>query len=818
MSTIKVSELATKILTSSNYFIHSEGSVAYKSDLASLSNFINTVGSIGFRGDLSASDTPTLDGWYLASESATYINAGGLVVDLSNGMSIIISESTQTVFSQVVIPLTQPTTSKVESSNTTIAVNGKGVYDSVINKADLIPKANIFNIGTVSFGVRTTNNGIQSPNASFDSSDFIKVKPNTNYTSFNAAFYSAYYDINKDLVAGGLPGGNVSTWLTPANAEYVIICTLTTQTTNYTLVEGLVTPPISAYELVVEKEQINTISALQEGNEELPLNSKAVKDYHDLNVTKINPYFRVKTNLVSQSTDDETHVFESSIFSAWGCGVGVRSSFEAVKLFINSWDSGNPISNIKCRIRENDYNGTILAEKQLSINDVYEDESILFDFDTTINSVSPLWVEYLTDGGVGYVGTVGDLDVGQGSTTMRYLTNKSLTAEITTAVSTSPQRVINTSFVTVNDLEIELTTAGKTRLRSELQVPQIPRLILPDTIYAVVGYKQQLFFRGMIEGINPYEWNIKITGNVGGKQFPRYYEFTPSSAGTKTFTISLYDTYNNLLATNSCTVNIVAAKTTLTTTKVLSTGDSLTDADVWTEEFRRMIVESGGTPVGLGLSNFTPIGTQGVAPNLNEGYGGKNWAFFIGNTSPFWNSGTSQLDFANYVSVNGFGTIDYNYILLTWNGIANILDPKKNAADHADLIADAKVYIDQLHSDFPSCKVRLMGIQLPSLNGGLGENYGDANATLGNYYNLVQTVNGLNLAYQELANDVSYSSFVEFVNVSTQFDNENNMPTVDEPVNTRNATTEKRGANGVHPDTSGYLQIADVAFRSFNAS
>ncbi|GAF77340.1 unnamed protein product, partial [marine sediment metagenome] len=84
------------------------------------------------------------------------------------------------------------------------------------------------------------------------------------------------------------------------------------------------------------------------------------------------------------------------------------------------------------------------------------------------------------------------------------------------------------------------------------------------------------------------------------------------------------------------------------------------------------------------------------------------------------------------------------------------------------------------------------------------------------YYDIALSVNGLSKAYQELAGDPLYSSFVEFINIATQFDSENNMPESDISVNSRNAKTEKRGTNGAHPSDEGYYQIADAAFKNVN--
>jgi hypothetical protein len=118
---------------------------------------------------------------------------------------------------------------------------------------------------------------------------------------------------------------------------------------------------------------------------------------------------------------------------------------------------------------------------------------------------------------------------------------------------------------------------------------------------------------------------------------------------------------------------------------------------------------------------------------------------------------------------------------------------------------------------YPNIKIKLMGVQLPSQNGGMGMNYG-ATGDYSDTYGMTVTALNMNRAYQDFANHPDFSSFVEFLGVSSQFDSENNMPETDAPVNTRSTKTEKRGTNGVHPATEGYLQIADVVYRNFVAN
>ena len=111
-----------------------------------------------------------------------------------------------------------------------------------------------------------------------------------------------------------------------------------------------------------------------------------------------------------------------------------------------------------------------------------------------------------------------------------------------------------------------------------------------------------------------------------------------------------------------------------------------------------------------------------------------------------------------------------------------------------------------------------MGIQVPSLNGGMGANYGATGKGYADTYGMVVTALNMNKSYQEWCNEPAYSSFMEYADVATQFDSENNMPETDKPVNTRSDKVEKTGTNGVHPATAGYYQIADVVYRNFVAN
>ena len=210
-----------------------------------------------------------------------------------------------------------------------------------------------------------------------------------------------------------------------------------------------------------------------------------------------------------------------------------------------------------------------------------------------------------------------------------------------------------------------------------------------------------------------------------------------------------------------------------------------------------------------------PIGNGTLTHNSNAAHTNAiNFTSTIADAgNPFWDNVSESVSFKAYCARNGFDKIDYMYTLLTWNGNDAYREtPEKNSTH----INNAKTLIRKLHEDYPDAKVKIMGIQMPSLNGGTGENYG-ANSGYSNVYGLCRTVMGLNIAYQELANESEFSEYVEFINVSAQFDSENNMPQLEKTVNTRSKRIEMVGSNGVHPAREGYLQIADAAYRNMIA-
>lgn len=201
--------------------------------------------------------------------------------------------------------------------------------------------------------------------------------------------------------------------------------------------------------------------------------------------------------------------------------------------------------------------------------------------------------------------------------------------------------------------------------------------------------------------------------------------------------------------------------------------------------------------MGDGLSNVTFIGSQTTGGVKHEGYSGWSFASFNGSGSPFYNESTSLIDFANYATEQGVSSIDVMPVILGWNSTFEDLTTYRNRVE---------TFIANVHAAFPSCKIMLFSIPFPSLDG-LGASYGCSWA----YVEKAGRVHDYDELYADIAND---HDNVSFYNLSGLFDAEYNYPSVAVSVNKRNTTQIQRQTNGVHPDSTGYLQIADAVYRA----
>lgn len=204
----------------------------------------------GFQGSLAIADTPVNDGYYFASEDGTYINAGNLVVTLTNMLSIIVVGNTQTTFELIEIPASLVASGLIELGETQ-AVSGNAVYNEVdpLNSAlfNKIPSGTNSILELVGSNVDDTNlwetGFLTSSGAVFVSSGWIHTKKyyslhDVNY-DFKIGIYGngaiCFYDENKQFISSLLKGDTdtntyyvVNNTTIPLGAKYIRISHYTT--------------------------------------------------------------------------------------------------------------------------------------------------------------------------------------------------------------------------------------------------------------------------------------------------------------------------------------------------------------------------------------------------------------------------------------------------------------------------------------------------------------------------------------------------------------------------------------------------------------
>ena len=185
--------------------------------------------------------------------------------------------------------------------------------------------------------------------------------------------------------------------------------------------------------------------------------------------------------------------------------------------------------------------------------------------------------------------------------------------------------------------------------------------------------------------------------------------------------------------------------------------------------------------------------------------------YYFEKGNPFYDEEIKGPNFKKYCLDNNFEGLDYVYILLTWNGQ---YIPFNHDFSHFEPFITR--IIDSIHQDYPKCKVRLIGIQSPSIDGGIAANYG-ASGPYSNVYGEVSTAYNYDLYLESLCDRKEYKDFCKYIDMKAQFDVEYNMPSTMVKVNTRSDVLERIGTNGVHPTMAGYLQIGDVFYRALVA-
>ena len=334
---------------------------------------------------------------------------------------------------------------------------------------------------------------------------------------------------------------------------------------------------------------------------------------------------------------------------------------------------------------------------------------------------------------------------------------------------------------------------------------QPPDLTLPPTIYVTQGREGSVYLDNIITGSAvDYAWDV-ANGPAAGTQQNERWTIVPAAAITPTaITISALDRWTGA-ALASATSNVVGAASTAgtgTTLKAIFVGDSLTNAGTYTQELLN-IATADALKIGL-------YGTRGTPPNSHEGRPGWTISNYTSNFSdgtganPFWIGGV--VNFPQYLTNNAIPVPDWVFVMLGTNDVFSQTTDAGVYAASSWAFTSLDTLVTSIKAAGAGVKVGLIIPPPPSNDqDAFGANYASGQTRWRYKRNIVLWAKALTERYagQE-------ASRIYIVPANLNLDTVNNMlRAAAAPVNSRSSITVQRQANGVHPDTPGYNQLAD---------
>lgn len=528
-------------------------------------------------------------------------------------------------------------------------------------------------------------------------------------------------------------------------------------------------------------------------------------------------YFDLKEQftLEKETIKNPSYIYTTSTFSGWTGSIGRPKIVKTLMFKVRARETS--ITSIKLYLNKEDKNGSnIITETINTTIDPFQEKEIERTLSSPfINSHNePLYFGYACDAFCDFYSNTSEkaaIEPSEYQAIQCYITNGNQPTSLKNFIDVyqKPCRYI---YVKIGEYR-KIFVPNDKLIAS---VTQKVNVFLPDKYYLAVNDNFQLFYRGVVQAKNPYNYYIKVKAKKGNT-FPRYYEWKPTieDIGNHELTLEVRDNNNNLLGVDRTTLIVNKVKIQSQNQNILCVGDSLTSGGVWVKEGYRRFAQKGGSPIGDGLNYIDCVGTKKTVINDKEigfeGYGGWTWNSFLSSNSPFYDQESKEINFKKYSERNNFKNIDYFYILLTRNGHSESF--KTNWKIDEGHFANATKLIDRIHLDYPDAKIRCLGLQMPSQNGGMGTNYNSSSA-YGDAYGMLVSAMHYNKTLEDFCKQDKYKNFVNYIDVAGQFDTDYNMPQNNKPANNRTDITEIIGTNGVHPTTNGYYQIGDAFYRS----
>lgn len=182
----------------------------------------------------------------------------------------------------------------------------------------------------------------------------------------------------------------------------------------------------------------------------------------------------------------------------------------------------------------------------------------------------------------------------------------------------------------------------------------------------------------------------------------------------------------------------------------------------------------------------------------------------IDSANPFYNASTGKFDIAKYLtnSSQSLSASDWVFFQLGINDMFSFTT-KENASLKVDeIITQLNFILGNINSYNSSIRIGIVIPFPPANQDAFGSNY-----SLGQLSELYKTTGLLELQKRLIDtydNDTQRALNRFLVSAHLNLDTDYNFPSSSVAVNSRNTTTISMQSNGVHPDTTGNAQIADM--------
>ena len=333
------------------------------------------------------------------------------------------------------------------------------------------------------------------------------------------------------------------------------------------------------------------------------------------------------------------------------------------------------------------------------------------------------------------------------------------------------------------------------------------RAYMTDHIYCAVGTTIEIYTGQAC--LDPEWYTCRWICDVGyplGRKFQ--VTGTAAAIGTYPLTFQVIDKAGRMLYNKTATLHIVSA-TISTAKKIMIIGDSLTRANK--PVLAELVRLSGGKLVPVGTITESAADSDGVTRTLPcESRSGWSPLDYLTNSSasnPFYSSGFS---WSHYISDYPANDPDIVAVFLGTNGMS------QGAAVQADRI---KTIVQNIRTADNSLPIIVVNTLFKSDQDGIGRDSGSDGYTSGTIGPVKRFEDEKVLALAEaLDAAVSGISGVTIVNAGLCVDSEYAFGAVEQPVDSRNRDYEEYvPTESIHPQASGYYQIADALFGAYCA-